>query len=65
MLHLKYIVMEGNSIVNFALWILMWFVLVIKAVECIGINELWIGFGVSYSFCLFATHQIAGALGPQ
>ena len=40
-------------------------VLVIIAVECIGINELWIGFGVSYSFCLFATHEIAGALGPQ
>ena len=40
-------------------------VLVIKALECIGINELGIGFGVSYSFCLFATHEIAGALGPQ
>ena len=36
-------------------------VLTTKAVECIGINELWAGFGVSYRFCLIATHEIADA----
>ena len=40
-------------------------VLTTKAVECIGITELWAGFGVSYRFCLFATHEIADALSPQ
>ena len=39
-------------------------VLTTKAVECIGITELWAGFGVSYRFCLIATHEIADTLSP-
>ena len=40
-------------------------VLTTKAVECIGITELWAGFGVSYRFCLIATHETSDALSPQ
>ena len=40
-------------------------VLTIKAVECLGITELWVALGVGKSFCLIATNKIANALGPQ
>ena len=40
-------------------------VLTIKAVECLGITELWVAFGVGKSFYLIATNEIANALGPQ
>ena len=39
-------------------------VLAIKAVECLGITELWVVFGVGESFRLIATNEIANALGP-
>ena len=64
MLHLKDIVMEGNSKVSIRTVDTDVLVLVIKAVECPGITELWVVFGVGESFCLIATNEIANALGP-
>ena len=65
MLHLKDIVMEGNSKVSIRTVDTDVVVLAIKAVECLGIPELWVAFGVGESFRLIATHEIANALGPQ
>ena len=65
MLHLKDIVMEGNSKVSIHTVDTDVVVLAIKAVECLGITELWVAFGVGESFCLIATNNIANALGPQ
>ena len=65
MLHLKDIVMEGNSKVSICTVDTDVVVLAMKAVECLGIPELWVAFGVGESFHLIATHEIANALGPQ
>ena len=65
MLHLKDIVMEGNSKGSIRTVDTDVIVLSIKAVECLGITELWVAFGVAESFRLTATNEIANALGPQ
>ena len=54
MIHLKDIVMEGNSKVSIRTVDTDVVVLAIKAVECLGITELWV-----------ATNEIGNALGPQ
>ena len=43
----------------------MWLYSAMKAVECLGIPELWVAFGVGESFRLIATHEIANALGQK
>ena len=65
MLHLKDIVMEDNSKVSIRTVDTDVVVLAIKAVECLGITELWVAFGVGKSCRLIATNEIASALGPQ
>ena len=65
MLHLKDIVMEGNSKVSVRTVDTDAVVLATKAVECLCITELWVAFGVGKSFCLIAGNEIANALGPQ
>ena len=65
MLHLKDIVVEGNSKVSIRTVDADVAVLAIKAMECLGIIELWVAFGVGESFRLIATNEIANALGPQ
>ena len=65
MIHLKGIVMEGNSKVSIRTVDTDVVVLAIKAVECLGITELWVAFDVGECFQLIATNEIANALGPQ
>ena len=65
MLHLKDIVMEGNSNVSIRTVDTDVVELVIKAVVCLGIIKLWVGFGVCKSFCLVATHETIDALVTQ
>ena len=57
--------MEGNSKVSIHTVDTDVVVLAIKAVEYLGITELWVAFGVGESFCLIATNEIANALCPQ
>ena len=65
MLHLNNVVMEGNSKVSIRTVDTDVVILAIKAVECLGITELWVGFGVGESFCLIAANEISSALDPQ
>ena len=65
MIHLKDIVMEGISKVSIRTVDTDVVVLAIKAVECLGITELWVAFDVGECFQLIATNEIANALGPQ
>ena len=65
MLHLKDMVMEGNSKVLIRTVDTDVVVLAINAVEFLGIPELWIAFGVGTSFRFLAVHEMANALGPE
>ena len=65
MLHLKGIVMEGYSKVSIHTVDTHVVVLAIEAVECLGITELCVAFGVGESSRLIATNDIANALGSN
>ena len=62
MLHLKDIVMEGNSKVLIKTVNTDVVVLAINAVECLGIPELRIAFGGGTSFRFLAAHEMPNAL---
>jgi len=65
LLHLKNAVQQGHNSVSIRTVDTDVVVLAVTAAECLGIQELWIAFGVGKNFRLIAAHEIARALGPD